>query len=329
MGLKVCMYAIAKDESQNVNRWVRAHREADLMIVTDTGSSDDTVNKLRSKGVIVYEEKIEPFRFDLARNISLSHVPKDTDICVCTDMDEAFEPGWRKKIEKAWKNGVNRVYYLFNFSLLSDGSPGLQMNYSKIHSREGFVWYWPIHEWLKYVGDDKEKKVFVKDVVLNHYQDCTKSRKFYLDILEFAVKEMPDDSRMRYYLGREYMYNQRWKECINTLEEYLSFKVGPWTEEKSAAMRWIANSYLQLGNKDECYKYYIRAMDEMPQIRDPLKELATAAIKFEDWTTVILALKLAFKISKRIPAMESFASAWDQGLYEIISEAYNKLGIES
>lgn len=40
----------------------------------------------------------------MARNISLDHVPEDVDICVCTDLDELFEPGWRKKLEEAWLN---------------------------------------------------------------------------------------------------------------------------------------------------------------------------------------------------------------------------------
>ena len=39
----VCVYAIAKNESLSVDRWVDAVCEADLIVVTDTGSTDDTV----------------------------------------------------------------------------------------------------------------------------------------------------------------------------------------------------------------------------------------------------------------------------------------------
>ena len=40
--------------------------------------------------------------FDVARNKSLELVSLDTDICVCTDIDEVFEPGWRENLEKHW-----------------------------------------------------------------------------------------------------------------------------------------------------------------------------------------------------------------------------------
>ena len=28
-------------------------------------------------------------------------IPDDADICVCTDLDEVFESGWREKLENA------------------------------------------------------------------------------------------------------------------------------------------------------------------------------------------------------------------------------------
>ena len=32
-------------------------------------------------------------------NEYLKLVPDDADLCVCTDLDEVFETGWRKRIE--------------------------------------------------------------------------------------------------------------------------------------------------------------------------------------------------------------------------------------
>ncbi len=46
------------------------------------------------------EEIITPWRFDVARNKSLNLLPDDVDICVCTDLDEVFNKGWRKRIRK-------------------------------------------------------------------------------------------------------------------------------------------------------------------------------------------------------------------------------------
>lgn len=138
-GLKICVYAICKNEASFVDSWMDSMNEADLIVVTDTGSEDDTVEKLKERGAIVYVDIVKPWRFDVARNISLDHVPEDVDVCVCTDLDERFEPGWRKRLEEAWVNhkNVNKGAvaktgrYLYNWSLKPDGTPDIQFNYFK------------------------------------------------------------------------------------------------------------------------------------------------------------------------------------------------------
>ena len=106
--MKICVYAICKDEAQFVSRWVDSMSEADEIYVLDTGSTDQTVALLKERGVIVEQKVITPWRFDVARNESLKLVPEDCDVCVCTDLDEVLEPGWRQVIEKLWKKGLTR-----------------------------------------------------------------------------------------------------------------------------------------------------------------------------------------------------------------------------
>lgn len=48
--MKVCVYAICKNESQFVERWMASMGEADAVVVLDTGSTDDTVERLRAAG---------------------------------------------------------------------------------------------------------------------------------------------------------------------------------------------------------------------------------------------------------------------------------------
>ena len=88
-------------------------QEADEIVVLDTGSEDRTVEILRKLGAHVYEEVISPWRFDVARNRSLALVPEDVEICVCTDLDERFEPGWREHLEKAWQEGTGQARYRY------------------------------------------------------------------------------------------------------------------------------------------------------------------------------------------------------------------------
>ena len=109
--MKICVYAIAKNEEQFVDRWVDSMSEADWVCVLDTGSTDRTVEKLADRGAVVRQEAVSPWRFDAARNRSMDLLPPGTDVCVCTDLDEAFRPGWRKRLENAWEPGAEQLRY--------------------------------------------------------------------------------------------------------------------------------------------------------------------------------------------------------------------------
>ena len=184
--MKICVYAISKNESKFVDIWVDSMQEADEIYVLDTGSEDNTVELLKKRGVIVKEKIISPWRFDVARNESLELVPKDTDICVCTDLDEVFEKGWRKELEKVWKKDNTRCRYIYNWSL-KDNKPIVSFYYEKIHSRTNFKWIYPVHEILSYDGEENYTKT--DKIILNHYPDSTKSRSSYLELLELSIKE--------------------------------------------------------------------------------------------------------------------------------------------
>ncbi|MGG4215027.1 glycosyltransferase [Paenibacillus sp. FSL L8-0638] len=97
---KIAVYAISKNEARFAKRWMHTMREADVVIVADTGSTDDTVSLLREAGAEVHRIEVTPWRFDKARNESLRLVPDDIDICVCTDLDEVWEEDWRSRLER-------------------------------------------------------------------------------------------------------------------------------------------------------------------------------------------------------------------------------------
>ncbi|SFI15434.1 Glycosyltransferase involved in cell wall bisynthesis [Lachnospiraceae bacterium NLAE-zl-G231] len=308
---KICVYAICKNEEKFVDRWMDSMREADLVVVTDTGSEDSTAARLRERGAIVYEETIVPWRFDTARNYSLSHVPEDMDIAVCTDLDEIFRPGWRQCLEDVWEPDATMGNYLYNWSLKADGTPGTQFTYFKIHKKALYEWACPVHEYLRYKGSGSEKKVFIHGMVLDHYPDPEKSRKSYLPLLEMAVQEEPENDRMTYYLGREYMYVGRWQECITTLKRHLKLPTAWWPEERCASMRWIAKSYHHIGDNTKAYCWYYRAIAEVPHMRDPYIEFAKLAYLLHDWSTVLYLITAALKIKEKSRHYVNMGYSWD------------------
>ena len=136
--MKICVYAISKNEEKFVNRFVDSLQDADGIYVLDTGSTDSTVNLLKKRGVTVKQKIIDPWRFDVARNLSLEMVPVDTDICICMDLDEVIEEGWREKLEKIWNSNVNRLSYNYNWSFDDLGNPKVNFYISKMHDRNNY-----------------------------------------------------------------------------------------------------------------------------------------------------------------------------------------------
>ena len=133
--MKIVVYAICKNEAQFAGRWMDSMSEADQVVVLDTGSTDGTPVLLRELGAQVTEEVICDWRFDAARNRSLELVPQDADICVCTDLDEVFQPGWRALLEQAWTPGAGQAAYRYTWSFNPDGSEGVVFWQEKIHAR--------------------------------------------------------------------------------------------------------------------------------------------------------------------------------------------------
>jgi glycosyltransferase involved in cell wall biosynthesis len=102
--MKVAVYAIALNEEQFVKRWYHSAKEADLLLIADTGSTDKTVELAKSFGIETHVISVQPWRFDDARNASLALIPGDYDYCIALDLDEVLVPGWREHLEKAYVN---------------------------------------------------------------------------------------------------------------------------------------------------------------------------------------------------------------------------------
>jgi len=324
---KICVYAICKNEEGFVDRWMDAVSEADMVVVTDTGSTDGTVEKLRARGATVYVDIVKPWRFDRARNIAMDHIPEDADICVSNDMDEVFDPGWRQKLEDAWEPSYTRAKYLFTWSHGDGKTADKQFTMEKIHSRHGFRWVHPVHEILQYNGPDEDRTVWVPGMVLQHYPDLTKQRSQYLPLLELSAQENPDDDRVIFWLGREYMYYSLHEQCIQTLQKYLSMPSAVWTEERCAAMRFIAASLQRKGDVQSARVWLFRAIGECPTVREPYLAMAKLAYQERDWPLCYLAVHEGLKITARSGSYLLEQEAWGCALYDFGAIACYRLGL--
>ena len=319
--MKIIVYAISKNEEKFVKRWVNSMNEADEIYVLDTGSTDKTVEKLKDLKVNVKQEIINPFRFDIARNKSLELVPKDVDICVCTDLDEVFEKGWRKKIEENWNNNVTRMKYNYNWHFDENKNPSITYYLNKIHTRNDYTWIYPVHEVLKYTKNKPENIIIVNDILLNHYPDKNKSRANYLPLLELAYKENKDD-RTLHYLGREYMYYNENDKAIKMLKKHINSKTSTWKDERCASMRFIARCNKRKNDIKNALKWYEKAINEAPHLRDPYIEKALLEYNEKNYNNVIYLCNKALDIKENTKTYINEPFSYDHTIYDLLSLCY-------
>ena len=301
--------------------------EADGVYVLDTGSDDGSADLLRAEGAIVSEQVITPWRFDTARNLSLSLVPEDADLCVCTDLDEVFRPGWRCALEQAYAPEVQQYRYRYTWSFLPDGREGVVFHADKIHRRHGFHWVSPVHETLRYNGTAPYRSVIVPGIRLEHHPDNAKSRAQYLPLLELAVREEPDNDRNVHYLGREYMFRGMWQECEETLKRHLSMPSADWADERCASMRFLARAVQQQGRNAEAVSWLLRAAAEAPHLREPWLELSRFEAEHLRWAGSFFCAERALEITQRSSSYINEAESWGSVPYDLAAVAAYYLGL--
>jgi len=234
--VRVGVYALAKNEVGHVAAWAESCREADVRIVTDTGSTDGTPEALQAAGVEVARGYVCPWRWDEAHNLSLHHLPPDCDIAIRLDLDERLQPGWREAVEAAWTDGVNNLRYRYVWSWRPDGRPDLVFYCDRVHARHGYRWTGATHEGLVRWNGDKVVAVVESGLEIHHFRTPGKKHTTDLELLRVAVREAPHDPRPRWYLAREMDYAGM-PEAVPEFTAYLDMPDGQPTERAYACRR--------------------------------------------------------------------------------------------
>jgi glycosyltransferase involved in cell wall biosynthesis len=324
--MKIAVYAISKNEEMFVERFCNSAKDADLILIADTGSTDKTVQLAKKCGAVVNPITITPWRFDDARNAALAMIPRDIDVCVSLDLDEELQPGWREEIERVWTDGTTRLRYGF------DWGAGIVFKYEKIHARHGYRWTHPCHEYpIPYMIDEVYADTDMLMVI--HKPDNTKSRGQYLPLLEMSVKEDPIDPRNAFYYARELSFHGQWQRSIEECERYLNLPGADWPNERCYAYRVMSRCYSELGDWDNAIRCARLGVVEAPYTREPWCEIAKLAYQRHQWAECYGAAISALAITNRefvytvdpevwgaLPHDYASIAAWNLGMKEIAIE---------
>lgn len=311
--MKIAVYTIALNEAKHVERWYESAKEADYLLICDTGSTDDTVDIARSLGIKVVEISIKPWRFDDARNYALMSLPLDVDYCISMDMDEMLTPGWREELQKAYDAGNGGQLPRPKHKLVTDfdaqGNPTVDFYANRIHTRFNYRWRHPIHEVIVPYGSDFKEWFFEIGLKIYHRPDNTKSRGQYLPMLEMAVDEEPYSARNLYYYARELFFTKQYLEAKLVFEEYLKYTKYP--GEKAYALRYLAKC--DPSNAERHLKESIKTL----YCREGVLALANHYYITKEWKKCLKASLEAMEIKEKLNDFMSEEWAYGHMAYDL------------
>lgn len=318
---KIAVVSIMKNESQFIKRWADSAKEADYLILLDTGSTDDSVKVAKKNGVIVHEKVFNPWRFDHARNHLLDLIPDDVDYVINLDVDEVLVAGWREKMDAVPSN-ITRPRYKYVWSWKEDGTEGLVYGGDKIAKRHGYRWKHPVHEVMIPTGEHTE--MFVEGLEIHHHPDNTKSRSQYLPLLLQSVEEDPEDDRNTYYCARELFFVGQFEEAGKMFLRHLALPRAVWEPERAFSMRFLAKIYAQ-----DRERWLLRACAEYPYGREPWVDLAQHYYNENNWPGCYFAAAQALRITEKPLLYLNEEAAWGFYPYDLLAIAAHRMGMNN
>lgn len=215
INLKVCVYAICKNEIKNVDNWLKPFASADYICVLDTGSTDGTWRRLLESteyypNLHVKRKEYKKFFFDEARNDSLELVRdtvdlKDNNILLCLDLDEYASDNIVDELKKQWTSKtIAANVYCQNVNMWATKAYLLT---------DDLRWRYKIHEEIVHKEGDK---LSLKNTYYNHYQDTeNKVRDYYGKLVEAHKEDLTCIHYLTYLIWEASLH-----EDLKALKEY-------------------------------------------------------------------------------------------------------------
>lgn len=274
--LKIAIYGICKDEIINIEKYIKCFNKADYICILDTGSTDGTWEYLQNakqeySNLIIEQKIFDPWRYDEARNYSLTLIPKDVSINFMMDLDEIIkEDNWAETIKNAWDPLFSRGMYTYNRRVdpISDAVVQKFTEY-RIHNN---IWHYEgiVHEQLHDIGGNRN---FFLDECVNvpitvwHYP-TNPNRESYIELCEKGVKEQPNNWIMHLQLAAEYEVHNKWEKAITEYRTIIA-------EQDSLSLAEVGRCYASLGRtlsfidkKEEALKVLSKGRKLIPTCGD-------------------------------------------------------------
>jgi glycosyltransferase involved in cell wall biosynthesis len=256
--MKISAVLIVKDEEEIVATALESVKDADEIVVVDTGSTDRTVEIARRyTSNIYYFPWIDDF--SAARNYGIEQATGDwiysidADHVLLSPMQKV-----REEAERAEKEG----HLTAQVKSWAEKFPDT-MHYREVLFKNDprVRWHGAVHECILPASTFKSDVDRLYGYSKNHYKDPDRN----LRILEKTEKKTP---RTLFYLGRENYEKRRYDTAIRWMEEYL--KEGKWTPEVAEAHLVIARCHWFMQRGDQARAACLQAIRQNPDFKEAL-----------------------------------------------------------
>ena len=263
---KLILLTMVKNETRIIERLMDSVKgRVDAIVVCDTGSTDDTVEKanawLKTNDV---SGAIYSFTF---KNFGVSRTQSFT---CCQDWVKVV--GWDSSATWALvldgdmmlSGDINRSA----LGLLAPDKAGVSLkqaagslvytNMRVLRCSEPWICKGATHEaWTCPAG--KQTTQFEAPVLIDHGDGGCKSDKYPRDVrlLKEDLEDMPNDARTHFYLGQTYLCMRDWPNAIATLKRRI--ELGGWDEELYIARLYLGESYENSGETEKAIATYLEA----------------------------------------------------------------------
>ena len=222
--MDITLYAIAKNEEKNVEKFIEISKKFTNTVVVDTGSTDNTVQLLKEAGIEVYEhpQTREEFDFARARNQALSYVKTDWafSLDLNEDLDEFFPEGLDVIA------GEFTAFRHERYDKVGDEEPTLgQASHIRFHRTKNYTWVNAIHETPMFIPTEEHLNEVAVDTTIKitkSVQPSVDKQLFYLSICEREFEKDPTSVYYLWFIFKHYFEVKNIEKTIELGQEYLN-----------------------------------------------------------------------------------------------------------
>jgi len=263
--VKLSVSMIVKNEQENIAQCLNSVKDADEIIVVDTGSEDETPDIAKSMGAKVF---FFPWRDNFAEAYNFADSRCQGDWILSIDADERLEKGGIKKIKKVVKDEP------FDYIDVKIDYEKSYHYYPKvIRNTEYNYWIGAIHHTLasRCKWNKKDITIYAHRSV-SHRRDPDRT----IRILRKELEKHPELLRERFFYGMELAARQQWIGALSQFKIFL-YNLSPCWLKEEIKKAYVAEAYLMSAKIYRQVNYMIEARESARKALEIIPNFREAA----------------------------------------------------